>query len=270
MKQPNFFKYLGGKYRLAKKLIPLFPEHVCFVDVFGGAGNITLQKPPSKIEVFNDINSDIHNLFKVLRDNLDEFNRLVWHSPYSRETFNEYLNDLETETNKTKRAAMWYCVAYMSFGGMHGGSWGFSKLRDGARAAKNKIDRLPEIADRLREVQIENRDFSFILDTYDGKDTFFYLDPPYVPETRRSVGEYANEMTLQDHERLIDMLRNVKGKVMLSGYANTLYDTLGWQKKTFDSVVHAAAKTRSTGLQGSKIKMTQKRTEVVWMNYEAI
>ena len=268
MKAPNFFSYFGGKYYLAPKLIPMFPQHDCYVEVFGGAGNVLIQKQPSKVEVFNDIDSDIFNLFRVLREDFDEFYRLIKYTPYSRETYFSYAEQLGTETDLVKRAAMWYCVTCQSFSGFHGKAWSFGVSKNRYRQFKNKIDRLPEIVDRLRDVQIENRDFEFILDTYDTPNTFFYLDPPYVPETRRD-GEYAKEMTTQDHENLIGILSDIEGKVMLSGYQNDLYDNLGWQRYDIETVSHSAAKTRKSGLQGEgKIKANQKRVESVYMNYE--
>ena len=263
----NFFPYFGGKYRLAKKLIQMFPRHHCYVEVFGGAGNVLLQKPASKVEVFNDIDSDIYNLFRVLREDFDEFHRLVMLTLYCRKTFTDYRTQLETETDNVKRAARWYAMACQSFSGFHGESWSFSKRCNKSKQLKNKIDRLPEIIDRLREVQIENRDFKFILDSYDGTDTFFYLDPPYVPGTRRDR-VYAHEMTAEDHERLLDILKGVKGKVMLSGYPNAMYDSLGWHQHKIETVAHSAGTTRISGLQGQgNVLETQKRTESIWTNY---
>ena len=247
----------------------MFPKHTCYVEVFGGAGNILLQKPTSKVEVFNDIDSDIYNLFRVLREDFDEFHRLVKYTPHSRETYDDFVKQLQTETDAVKRAAMWYSVACQSFSGIHGKSWSFTKQANKATQYKNKVDRLPEIVDRLREVNIENRDFEFILDAYDGKDTFFYLDPPYVLETRRDGG-YANEMTIEDHERLVGILLVVKGKVMLSGYQHAVYDALdGWNRHEIEVLAHSVGRTRVSGLQGEgNLTEKQKRTESVYMNYE--
>ena len=254
---------------MAPKLIPMFPKHTCYVEVFGGAGNILLQKPTSKVEVFNDIDSDIYNLFRVLREDFDEFHRLVKYTPYSRETYHDFVKQLETETDSVKRAAMWYSVACQSFSGIHGSSWGFGKIRSHAGNYKNKVDRLPEIVGRLREVNIENRDFKFILDAYDGTDTFFYLDPPYVLETR-IAGGYANEMTTQDHQRLVSILNGIKGKAMLSGYQHSVYDALdGWHRHEIETFAWSSGRTRVSGLQGEDTaKEKTKRTESVYTNFE--
>ena len=268
MKQPNLFPYFGGKYRLASKLIPMFPEHQCYVEVFGGAGNVLIQKHPSKVEVFNDINSDVVNLFRVLRNDFDEFHRQVTLTPHSREEIALNRKSRKTETDPLKRAVMWYSVICQSFAGKHDGGWAFSKQTDRAKAFKNKVDRLPLIVDRLREVLIENKDFQFILDSYDGKDTLFYLDPPYVPETRRDGG-YENEMTTQEHATLISILSDIQGQVMLSGYQHEIYDTLGWQRYEIKTVATSAGATRVSGLQGEgNVSKNQKRVESVYMNYD--
>ena len=253
---PNFFPYFGGKYYHAHRLIDLFPSHHCYVDVFGGAGNVLIQKPLSKVEVFNDINSDIVNLFRVLREDFDTFYEFTLLTPYSREVFSEYRDQIKTETDSVRRACLWFSLACQSVGGLRV-SWKASKKWGNSLTQLNKVNRLPEIVNRLHHVQLENHDFFCILEKYDGKDTFFYLDPPYVPETR-SPGIYQDEMSFEDHEKLVDVLKGIKGKAMLSGYPNDLYDTLGWQKQSFATMCKTvSAKTSAT-----------KRTEVVWMNYE--
>ena len=262
-KAPNFFKYMGGKYKYTNHLIERFPEHQCYVEVFGGAGNVLIQKPPTKVEIFNDINSDIVNLFRVLRNDYDAFIAQIENVPYSREEYHAFKEQLKTETESIQRAVMWYAVACMSFAGKHGNSWGFGIVDSIATQFKNKVSRLHEIRDRLRSVQIENKDFEFILKHYDSKDTFFYLDPPYLPETRVSTNDYTHEMTYEDHEKLLDILKGIKGKVMLSGYPNVLYDTLQWNAYSFDTLAWSKGVTKV-----SKTRERAKRTEVIYMNYE--
>lgn len=261
--------WMGGKFNLSPKLIPLFPPHQVYCEVFGGMANCLFQKPPSKIEIVNDINSDITNLFRVLRNDFDALLSFLRWTPFSRETYHAYIAELETETDPVKRAGKWYAVANQSFGGIWGGSFAVSKKRAKAPEFKERVAELHLFADRLRDVVIENYSFEKVIDLYDQPETFFYLDPPYVPETRSSAS-YAHEMTLDDHERLVDLLRNIQGKAMLSGYPNPLYESLGWQSKTFDVTCSAAGRTRASGLMGDgKVSETQKRTEIIWINYDA-
>ena len=117
-------------------------------------------------------------------------------------------------------------------------------------------------------MQIENLGRNDVLERYDRKETFFYLDPPYVHSTRRAGG-YDHEMTDCDHRNLVDTLKNLKGKVLLSGYANEIYDTLGWRRMDYNVVSHAAGRVRASGLQGvGTSKEKQKRVESLWLNYE--
>lgn len=263
------FPYLGGKYRLASKLIRMFPHHTTYVEVFGGAASCLLQKPSAKVEVYNDINSDIVNLFRVLRSDFEEFYRLVKFTAYSREEFYAYCKHLKTESDPLQRAVLWYSVQCQLFAGIPNSNYwdGCRKARNGARSFKNKVDNLPYIVDRLRATIIENAPFEKVMEAYDMPDTFFYLDPPYLPETRRG-GEYQNEMTYEDHERLISHLQKIEGNVMLSAYQNELYETLEWERVDFQTTAHSAGRTRNSGLQGEgNVKKKQKRVESVYMNY---
>ena len=116
-------------------------------------------------------------------------------------------------------------------------------------------------------VQIEHADFRNILDQYDSPDTFFYLDPPYVAETRKGGG-YAHELTGTDHAELVELLLGLKGKAMLSGYAHELYaplEAVGWHRKDVPTLCSAAGRVRGSGLQGvGQVKEKQKRTETIW------
>ena len=123
---------------------------------------------------------------------------------------------------------------------------------------KDTVDAFDEYVERLRVVQVEHDTWERIIDRYDAPDTLFYLDPPYLPETRRSGG-YVHEMTLQDHETLTEKLKTIKGKVLMSGYANELYETLQWQRSDIDTFSHTSNKIE---------RGRAKRTECLWRNYE--
>ena len=254
-KAPNFFTYFGGKYKQAGKLIKMFPEHICYVDVFGGAGNLIIQKPVSRVEIFNDINSDIVNLFRQLRDNGECLVNLLSLVPHSREELYHFRETYDAETDNLQKAVMFFTMLNQSFSGTPRG-WTFSKVSPTANQIKNKVDKLYLITERLRDVSLENKDFAYVFERYDKDSTFFYCDPPYVPDTRDfSRNGYHNEMYDEDHERLVSILKDVVGKVMLSGYENDLYNSLGWEKYTF-SVKQTAHLIPSD------------RTEVVWVNYD--
>ena len=206
----SLFRYFGGKYLLAPKLISLFPRHTCYVEVFGGAGNVLFQKPSSKVEIFNDINSDIFGLFRVLQSDYEKFVEALRFIPYSREEHREMKAQLKTETCEFRRAVLWFVVQHMSFSGISSAShFSTDKHWNKARNWQSVKETLHFFCKRIQNVVLENKDFSDILDIYDGSETFFYLDPPYVPEMRKGSA-YEHEISLDDHERLIDCLLGLK------------------------------------------------------------
>lgn len=266
---------------MVKKLLPLIPQHKIYVEVFGGGASILLAKEPSPVEVYNDLNSDLVNFFRVLRDpqKFTEFHRLVSLTPYSREEYNFCRKTWESSEDDVERAYRWFVVARMSFGGIFGNGWGYAVTASSrgmstiTSAWLSAIDMLPEIHERMMRVQIDNDDFRIIIPRYDTPDTCFYADPPYVSKTRKSQDVYKHEMTLQDHQDLVAMLLDVKGAVILSGYRHDVYTPLelaGWTRHDFPTVCWAAAKTRYTGLQGKGALLENApRIESVWLNQRA-
>lgn len=268
-------QWLGGKQPMVNKLLPLFPEHKTYVEVFGGGGALMFAKQPSPVDVYNDLDSDLVNFFRVMRDpNLfpDFYNR-AWLSPYSREEYGFCKTQLNEDPDPVERARRFFVLARYSFGGMIG-SFGLSVtatskgIAQPASAYRNVLCILPLISERLATIEVECRDFRKILDIYDTPNTFFYLDPPYLPSTRKA-GKYKCELTDQDHMELVELLKSLKGKAMISGYPNELYDKMGWNRKEWDICCRAAGRTRASGLQGvGNVKKTQQRRECVWLNYE--
>lgn len=267
--------WFGGKQLMAGKLVPLFPEHRTYVEVFGGACSLMFAKEPSPVEVYNDVDSDLVNFMRVLRDPelFPDFYHRACLSPYSREEWLFCRDHLNDDPNPAERARRFFVLARFSFSGLVGKSFGIdvtaSKcgMVQKASAYQGVISILPMLSERMVSVLIENRDFRDIIRLYDTEQTLFYCDPPYLPETRRS-GAYNHEMTTEDHRELIEILRNVKGKVMLSGYPSELYDSLDWNKREWDVTCHAAGRTKASGLQGKgAVSSLQKRKECVWTNY---
>ncbi|MCE5322155.1 DNA adenine methylase [bacterium] len=268
-------QWFGGKQLLAKKLLALIPEHHTYVEPFGGGGSLLLTKDPSPVEVYNDLDGDLVNFFRVLRDpaQFADFYQRAWLSPYSREEYSFCKDHLNDNPDPIERARRFFVLARFSFSGVLGNAFGLGVtsssrgMAEKASAYKNVLCMLPLISERLSRVEIECYDFRRILKIYDTPETFFYLDPPYVPSTRKG-GSYRCEMTEEDHRDLVELLRHVTGKVMLSGYPNELYDTLGWDKQEWEVNCKAAGRTRASGLQGEgHVSERQKRVECVWRNY---
>lgn len=269
-------KWFGGKGMMAKKIIALFPPHRTYVEPFGGGASVLFAKKPSPVEVYNDIDSGLVNFFRVLRDpaKFERFHRLVVLTPYSREEYNLCRKTWEDCENDVNRAHLWYVVARQNFSGVFGGSWSSVITESSRRMARSvsgylsAIQQLPAIATRLQCVQIEHVDWRRILERYDTKDTLFYLDPPYVLETRQGT-RYAHELTTEDYHELIQQLLVLVGNVVLSGYQHLTYEPLekaGWTRHDYPTVSHAAGHTRATGILGpGSGKCMQSRVESVWV-----
>jgi len=269
--------WFGGKGNMVAKLLKLIPPHKIYVEVFGGGASLLFAKKPSPVEVYNDIDSGVVNFFRVLRDEekFQKFYEKVCLTPYSREEYYYCVDTWEQCDDEVERAYRWFIVARMSFSGCFGGGWSFS-VTASSRGMSGRcsawlgvVEGLPAIHERFMRVQIEHRDFKELIPLYDTKDTLFYLDPPYVHATR-SGGRYNYECSDKDHEDLVEILLNIKGKAMLSGYANDIYVKLeeaGWARYDFETVCHAAGRTRQTGILGKgAAKERCRRVESVWMS----
>lgn len=274
-------KIIGGKGVLRGKILPHFPKHRVYVEPFGGGASVLLAKKPSEVEVFNDIDPRISTLFEVIVDKHKQallIEQLML-TPYSREERLHSMNGWQDVDSDVERARMFFVDCRQSMGGMiDRTSWGLvtntsvNGMAQPINAYIGAIKMIPRVAERMKKVKIHNTDYKKIFAEYDGEDALFYLDPPYPQETRRD-GWYYFEMTAEEHEEMVELARQLKGMVILSGYPNDTYKGLekyGWKKVTFDRSCNAAARTRHTQLQGDGvIKVTQGRTECLWLNPQA-
>jgi DNA adenine methylase len=254
-------RYHGAKWRLAPWIVEHLPSHRTYVEPFGGGAGVLLRKPASYAEVYNDLDGEIVNYFRVLRDHGDELKRLIELTPYAREEFDIAYQPTDDPIEQARRT----CVrAWMGHG-----SAGTTKQTTGFRCNATRsyttpcMDwaKFPEamaaLTERMRRVVIENRPALNVIERYDSPETCFYVDPPYLSETRCDRGgrrdEYRHEMTDKDHLALLARLKEVKGCVILSGYPNKMYDheLAGWSR--FD-------------LQGVPTDRHRLRTESLWLN----
>ena len=265
----SFLPIPGGKWHLSRHLLKMIPDHYTYVEAFGGGALLLLRKPPSPIEVYNDIDSNLVNLFRVVRDKWkfkQFYHRIVW-TLCSREEF-KYAIQMENEVgiDEVEKACCTFIAIQQSFGRRRG-TWAFNRLAQRSASAavrwKNVKALLKHIHRRLEDVYIENDDFRNIIPRYDTPETFFYLDPPYYPGTYASdVMKYR--MTEKDYEDLFTLLLNIKGKVLLSGYPHPAYEVLekaGWGRKDIKRLVCLPNLTPL----GSKRTY---RIESLWFNYE--
>lgn len=264
-------KWHGGKYYLAPRLVRRFPKHyqyMTFASTHGGCAAELFAKELSPVEVYNDINYRIFNLFFVLRNRPEDLCLALALTPYNENDFNEALRGYpqvcHVGDTRVAQAHRDYVIWRQSIGG-RGDAFSYTKHRirrgiaDVVSAWLTSIDdNLPRAIERLRRVQMFNRPATEIISKFDSADTFFYCDPTYLPETRSSPEVYDDEMTPEQHEELGDVLNSIKGSVMISGYPSKMYDKLyhGWRTCQFNLPNNSA---------GGRKK--QRRIETIWMNY---
>lgn len=259
------FGWYGGKFSHLNWLLPLLPDAHHYCEPFAGSGAVLLNRAPSPLETYNDIDGEVVNFFRVLRDRPEELARAIALTPFSREEFQLAISGVPEAKTNVERARRFYIRAQQAHCGLAQtatlGQWANSKniSRAGMAQAVSRliggIDNLPGIATRLLRVQIENRPAIDILERYDSPTTLFYCDPPYLHETRSGGKAYSFEMNNDEHTLLAAVLGKCKGKVAISGYRAPLLDTLyaGWRR--FDAPPKIAPSSRSP------------RQESLWMNY---
>jgi DNA adenine methylase len=255
-------RYHGAKWMIAPWIISYIPTHRIYVEPYGGGASILLRKSRSHEEVYNDLDSDIVNLFRVVRDNGKELTRLLKCTPFSREEYEQAYMPTDDPIEKARRTVV---RGYMgrSANGTTGKISEDGKVSTGFRAKSDRSGRtaarvwenytvaLQNIIERLQGVVIENRDALEVIQRHDSKNTFFYIDPPYLSSVRDAGSDYRYELTENQHIELANLLNEVKGAVMVSGYHSELYDELykGWVRRE-----------KSTYADGAL-----PRTEVLWM-----
>lgn len=275
-------RYHGGKWRLASWLLQQFPEHRTYVEPFGGAASVLLQKPRAYAEVYNDLNGEVVNVFRVLRSPLmaAELERLLRLTPFARDEFEEAYEP--GELCPVERARRTIIKSFMGFGsaaihdqrprGMRtaASTWrpptGFrnNSSRSGTTPAhdwRHFADYVPLFTARLQGVVIENRDALEVVAQHARPDTLVYVDPPYVHDTRTGLRwgsdrGYSHEMDDDDHRALAEALRATDAMIYVSGYASPLYD-----EELYPDWHRIERTHRADG--------AKERTEVLWTNQPA-
>ena len=257
------FNYFGGKYTHLDFILKRLPETKTYVEVFGGSAVVLLNKKPSPIECYNDLNENVYNFFKVLRTSPNKLLTQIYLTPYSRK---EYQLAYKTykKGSDLERARKFFVTVNQSFNGTlsRQTGWKLSTLESRAKVSESisrwnsKLPHLITIIERLKNVQIGNYDFRAIFEKFDGKDTLFYCDPPYIHETRCNTKEYECELTLDDHYDLINIAKNLKGKIAISGYDNKYYN------KLLPDFYKSVAGKKSGGFFHSNNR------EMLWTNYD--
>ncbi len=260
------FGYFGSKNKIALQLCSELPPHYCWVEAFCGSAALTLAKPPAAIEVINDIDGEIVNVFEQLRDNQDEICRLVSLTPYAKQELVK-ARTINPNDSELERARKFLVQAMFAINGVFGrekGGFSYSQsysrnVRD-ARVNRwyNLPERLEKVVERLRSVRVENRDAIELLEMFAYRPaTLVYMDPPYLGERTEGYINDANDEVY--HLEMLQLADKAKCMIFISGYENELYNRFlikknGWERKTIETITKD-----SNG-------KSHDRSEVVWMN----
>ncbi|MEW6200569.1 MAG: DNA adenine methylase [bacterium] len=261
------FGWYGGKFSHLDWLLPLLPESYHYCEPFGGSAAVLLNREPSMIETYNDLDGEVANFFRVLRTDKERLIEAIGLTPFSREEF-ALACVVDPNIEPLERARRFYVRARQVRTGLAQtasiGRWAncIDTSRGGMSGVIRRwlggIEALPEIAERLLRVQIENRPAAEVIKLYDSPQTLFYCDPPYVHETRGDNSAYGFEMTNEQHEELAIILNSVKGKVAISNYQSEIMDRMYPAPKWYKIVGKEKIIHSTKGV----------RTEVLWTNYD--
>lgn len=259
------FGWYGGKFTHLDFLIPLLPKDAShFCDVYGGSAAVLMNVGPYPVETYNDIDSELVNFFRALRNQQEKLVKAIGLTPFSREELMLACTP-ESGLSMLERARRFYIRARQTRTGLaqtsSKGRWAHCVLtsRAGMSGAVSRwlgsVEGLSEIVQRLQRVQIENAPALEVIARYDTDKTLFYVDPPYVHTSRGDASAYGYEMTDADHEELAEVLHGIRGRAVVSGYRTDLYDQLFADWHRVDAPVRLCHSTRTS------------RQESAWFNF---
>lgn len=264
------FPWFGGKYihiDFLRKYMPADIDH--FVDVFGGSASVIINMPPCRVKTYNDINGEIVNFFRVLRDKHEELLPKIHLTPFARDEFGAALEDSPADISDVERARRFFVRVRQSRNAMEGQpgltarQWRRSAYCDRSLAAHfgEHADNLLDVVHVFKPIQIENDPAVKIIKGLDSPTVFFYCDPPYLSSTRSGGKAYRHEMTEAEHIEFAETLTKCEARAMISGYRSKLYDELFADWTRIDDKPYIANTTRNAPTQTARV-------ESIWINYE--
>ena len=256
------FSYPGSKWRLARRFQQCFPPHRVYIDVFGGSAAMIARQEPRAGEVYNDLDTDVYNVFATVKDSAgyNEVLRLLEATSNDREQYKTCKQVLaDTNEPDARRAWAFLTCGTIGFSAHPAIANGWTRNEIQRRDLLNLPAKMRWWHERLRNVRLENRPWQEVVERYDSHDTFFFCDPPYLAQVLRSGGDqyYQHRMNADAHVELIERLRTIKGYAFICGYNHPLYTAFlfHWRKVCF------FARETMGGRAG-------KRQEIAWLNYE--
>lgn len=262
-------KYFGGKGILVKQLVSLIPKHLNYVEPYCGSSVLLLNKQPFGAEIINDLDCRVTNFWQVLqnKDSFGEFSRLVNLTPFSQREFELAKDSKPKEKLDVIAAKNFFLLCRMSLAGTQKSFSPITKTRlrqginENVAAYLSSVSNLDKIVSRLKNVVVLNQPAFKVIKNFNTVNTVLYCDPPYIHDTRTSDNGYSYEMTDIQHKELLTTLSKFKGKFLLSGYDNTLYNSFEQENKWNSKIF----KTGRTLAYGKRKRVMQ---EKVWYNYD--
>lgn len=246
--------YYGGKWRLAPWVISHFPKHRIYVEPFGGAASVLLQKQQSEVEVYNDLNDALLVFFRVVRTRYDELLEKLFLTPYSRKEYQLSFIHCDEEIELARRVAVRGFMSHSSTALNSNTGWR-CHVDGHNNPGRSFIDwkyNLKAISERLQGVMLESRDALDVIRNFDSPRSLIYCDPPYISDVINTSHNYEHQMSEDGHESLLNLLLKSSSMCLVSGYDNDLYrDVLK------DWVIKKVAARAATN---------KKTTECLWMN----
>jgi DNA adenine methylase len=239
------FCYMGGKSKLRKEIIKRLPEHTCFVEVFGGAAWVLFGKEPSKVEVYNDIDGDLVNFFRIIKSCHKAFVQALEWSLISRRIFHDFLAQSPADLNEVQRAVRFYYIIKCSYGGKwRNPSFGYSKQGPASLHIENLYEVISEVHKRLRHVYIEEGTFQETIRRYDGPETIFFCDPPYF-----EAAKYKFHLATEEYAELEKTLAGINGKFLLTINDHEAMRSL-WDKYRIEEIQVPYSISRNNAARG--------------------
>ena len=251
-------KYPGSKWSISKWIINHFPDHHSYLEPFFGSGAVLFNKPRSNIETVNDLDGNVVNLFEWIKKDPEKLAHEIYYTPYARQVYDDAFKLVPEDS--FKKAVNFYICMNMGHGfRTNGKKVGWKNDVQGRERAYasldwcNLPDRILQAAERLRGVQIENRPAVEVIERFNKKKVLIYMDPPYMPETRRGK-QYMHEMyDKKSHIELLEVAKSHKGPVLISGYDSEIYSNIlkSWHREEITCYSQVSSKKR----------------EILWMNF---
>ncbi|MEK4148940.1 DNA adenine methylase [Robertmurraya sp. FSL W8-0741] len=250
---PRILHYPGSKWSMSDWIISHFPEHQTYLEPFFGSGAVLFSKKRSQLETVNDLDGEVVNLFRIIRERPDELARAIILTPHSREEYYQSYLDAEDDLERARRLIV---RLWQGRGGKtsHRTGWRSMIEMNGPLPGKEWLkfpEKISAVAERLIGVQIENQPAVELIKRYSRQSVLIYADPPYILATR-TTSSYKHEMSEDDHEELLATLEEHPGPVILSGYSHPLYD---------ERLKHWRRETKRAKAEAGAI-----REEVLWIN----